>query len=100
MDGAISIAVLHHISSRERRVNFIAEMSRVMRFGAVGLITVWASAQEDHKKLAKWEPIQEARPRCKGKTVCQAKYLQCCILLPNTFTAETLLKRVAGCLPC
>ena len=55
MDGIISIAVLHHISSEERRVSLLAEMARLMKPGARGLVTVWASEQEDKKKLAKWE---------------------------------------------
>ena len=57
MDAAISIAVLHHISSVSRRLQLLAELTRILRPGGQALVTVWASEQEDTKKLAKWEPI-------------------------------------------
>ncbi len=41
-DFALSIAVIHHMRSRERRLKAIQEMLRVMRTGARGLIFVWA----------------------------------------------------------
>jgi alkylated DNA repair protein alkB family protein 8 len=62
VDGAISIAVLHHISSIPRRVQFLGEMARILKPGGLGLVTVWASQQEDHKKLAKWELISPSNP--------------------------------------
>lgn len=63
VDGIISIAVLHHISSRERRISLLAEMARLMKPGARGLVTVWASEQEDTKKLAKWESLSHNDPK-------------------------------------
>ncbi len=57
MDGVLSIAVLHHISSEERRMGLLSEMAKIMKPGAKGLVTVWASEQEDQKKLAKWESL-------------------------------------------
>ncbi len=41
-DFALSIAVIHHMRTRERRLQAIEEMLRVMRSGARGLIFVWA----------------------------------------------------------
>ena len=41
-DFALSIAVIHHMRTRERRLQAIQEMIRVMRPGARGLIFVWA----------------------------------------------------------
>lgn len=41
-------------------------MARIMKPGAAGLVTVWASQQEDPKKLAKWEPIPELPPTHEG----------------------------------
>lgn len=41
-DFALSIAVLHHLRTRERRLEAVCEMLRVMRRGARGLVFVWA----------------------------------------------------------
>lgn len=41
-DFALSIAVIHHLRTSERRTQAIKEMLRVMKGGAVGLIFVWA----------------------------------------------------------
>mmetsp|Transcript_7559 Transcript_7559/g.21444 ORF Transcript_7559/g.21444 Transcript_7559/m.21444 type:complete len:648 (+) Transcript_7559:194-2137(+) len=54
-DAVVCIAVLHHISSPERRVRMLAELLRVVRPGGRVLVTVWAQEQENAKKLAKWE---------------------------------------------
>lgn len=52
-----SAQVMHHISSVERRVVLLRELARVLRTGACALVTVWATAQEEPHKVAKWEPI-------------------------------------------
>ena len=59
LDGVLCIAVLHHISTLERRLAMLAELARVLRCGGRALVTVWASQQEQPGKLAKWEPIGE-----------------------------------------
>lgn len=41
-DFALSIAVIHHLRTPERRLQAIKEMLRVMRPGARGLVFVWA----------------------------------------------------------
>ncbi|KAJ7546816.1 hypothetical protein O6H91_08G055800 [Diphasiastrum complanatum] len=56
-DAAISIAVLHHLSSEQRRVRAIEELLRVVRHGGKVLITVWAVEQEDKSLLTKWTPL-------------------------------------------
>lgn len=53
----LCIAVLHHISSRRRRLRLLAELARVLRPRGRALVTVWASEQEEPAKLQKWEPI-------------------------------------------
>ena len=53
----LCIAVLHHISTVERRIAMLAELARVLRCGGRAIVTVWASEQEQPGKLAKWEPI-------------------------------------------
>ncbi|KAL6633536.1 hypothetical protein ACP70R_026207 [Stipagrostis hirtigluma subsp. patula] len=56
-DAAISIAVLHHLSTVDRRRKAIEELIRVVRRGGLVLITVWAREQEDKSLLNKWTPL-------------------------------------------
>lgn len=56
-DAAISIAVLHHLSTGSRRRKAIEELVRVVRKGGLVLITVWAVEQEDQGLLNKWTPL-------------------------------------------
>lgn len=59
-DAVISIAVLHHISSPERRVHMLTQLLSLLRPGGRALVTVWATEQENKKKLASWMPIDVA----------------------------------------
>jgi len=45
-DYALNIAVLHHISSPERRVELVKETMRVVKVGGVALFYAWALEQE------------------------------------------------------
>ncbi|PWA93369.1 S-adenosyl-L-methionine-dependent methyltransferases superfamily protein [Artemisia annua] len=56
-DAVISIAVLHHLSSEDRRRKAIEEMVRSVRIGGLVLITVWAVEQEDGGLVNKWTPL-------------------------------------------
>ncbi|XP_076958974.1 tRNA (carboxymethyluridine(34)-5-O)-methyltransferase-like [Bidens hawaiensis] len=56
-DAAISIAVLHHLSTEHRRRKAIDELVRVVKIGGHVLITVWAVEQEDGSLLNKWTPL-------------------------------------------
>ncbi|KAM0035950.1 putative tRNA (carboxymethyluridine(34)-5-O)-methyltransferase [Helianthus debilis subsp. tardiflorus] len=56
-DAAISIAVLHHLSTEDRRRKAIDELVRVVKVGGHVLITVWAVEQEDGSLLNKWTPL-------------------------------------------
>ncbi|GLC44949.1 hypothetical protein PLESTM_001668100 [Pleodorina starrii] len=69
-DGALCIAVLHHLSSARRRVRLLRQLLRVLRpaggsggsdgggGGGRALVTVWATEQEDPAKTtAKWTRI-------------------------------------------
>ncbi|XVF39459.1 hypothetical protein PTKIN_Ptkin01aG0036600 [Pterospermum kingtungense] len=58
-DAAISIAVLHHLSTENRRKKAIEELVRVVKKGGLVLITVWAVEQEDKSLLTKWTPLAE-----------------------------------------
>lgn len=46
-DVAMCIAVIHHLSTVERRIECVRELVRILRVGGVGLIYVWALEQED-----------------------------------------------------
>ncbi|GIL80789.1 hypothetical protein Vretifemale_9845, partial [Volvox reticuliferus] len=61
-DGVLCIAVLHHLSSRRRRVRLLRQLLRVLRpaasAGGRALVTVWATEQEEPAKTtAKWTRI-------------------------------------------
>ncbi|CAL1390367.1 unnamed protein product [Linum trigynum] len=58
-DAAISIAVLHHLSTEIRRRKAIEELVRVVKTGGFVLITVWAAEQEDKSLLTKWTPLND-----------------------------------------
>ncbi|KAJ4701252.1 alkylated DNA repair protein alkB-like 8-like [Melia azedarach] len=58
-DAAISIAVLHHLSTESRRKKAIEELVRVVKKGGLVLITVWAVEQEDRSLLTKWTPLTQ-----------------------------------------
>ncbi|KAI7736201.1 hypothetical protein M8C21_033529 [Ambrosia artemisiifolia] len=56
-DAAISIAVLHHLSTEGRRRKAVEELVRVVKVGGHVLITVWAVEQEDGTLVDKWRPL-------------------------------------------
>lgn len=56
-DAAICVAVLHHLSTPERRKCFVKEMIRILKINGTAMITVWAREQS-HKRVSKWS-IQE-----------------------------------------
>lgn len=58
-DAVLCIAVLHHITSPQRRIEMLTELLRVLRPGGKALVTAWATEQEDMKKLSKWQPIPQ-----------------------------------------
>ena len=48
-DGLICIAVIHHLSSENRRSKALLEMARVLRPGGKLLVYVWAMEQQRKK---------------------------------------------------
>lgn len=46
-DAAISIAVIHHMTSFKRRLQAFSELSRVLKSGGKGFATVWAFEQKN-----------------------------------------------------
>ena len=65
-DAVLSIAVLHHITTPGRRIHMLKELLRILRPGGRALVTVWATDQEDMKKLAKWQPINRPGLHAQG----------------------------------
>lgn len=49
-DAVLSIAVVHHFSTTERRVRALKELARVLRIGGRIVISVWAMEQK-HRKV-------------------------------------------------
>ncbi|CAH9128293.1 unnamed protein product [Cuscuta epithymum] len=58
-DAAISIAVLHHLSTETRRRKAVEELIRTVKKGGLVLITVWAREQEDGSLVKKWTPLTD-----------------------------------------
>ncbi|BBG95701.1 S-adenosyl-L-methionine-dependent methyltransferases superfamily protein [Prunus dulcis] len=84
-DAAISIAVLHHLSTEGRRKKAIEELIRVVKKGGLVLITVWAVEQEDKSLLAKWTPLTQkygeewigpGSPRVRSPSSCTLESIQ------------------------
>ena len=50
LDYVLCIAVLHHLSTQERRAQAIKEMCRILKVGGRALITVWAKEQKHKEK--------------------------------------------------
>lgn len=46
MDHSISIAVIHHLACKERRIQALNEIKRVLKPGGTALIYVWALEQQ------------------------------------------------------
>ncbi|XP_021346213.1 alkylated DNA repair protein alkB homolog 8-like [Mizuhopecten yessoensis] len=53
-DVCLCIAVLHHLSTEERRLHGLSELLRILRPGGKALIYVWAMEQELHKVKSKY----------------------------------------------
>ena len=49
VDAAVSVAVIHHLATTERRVRALRELARVLRIGGRLIVTVWAMEQRARK---------------------------------------------------
>ncbi|XP_015276374.1 PREDICTED: alkylated DNA repair protein alkB homolog 8 [Gekko japonicus] len=63
-DACISIAVVHHFSTAERRLAALCELVRLLRPGGRALVYVWAMEQEYNKQKSKY--LKEKRSRRGG----------------------------------
>ncbi|XP_028321477.1 putative tRNA methyltransferase 9B [Gouania willdenowi] len=66
-DAVLSIAVIHHLSTKERRIRAIKEMARTMRVGGRIMIYVWAMEQKRRKFekqdiFVPWKPDAHSAP--------------------------------------
>ena len=71
-DAALSIAVLHHLSTTARRAAAIREMGRLLRPGGTALVTVWASKQSGEDLAAasrKWKALEADAQAAEGRDV-------------------------------
>ena len=73
-DGVISIAVIHHMSTFERRLAAMTSLVNLLRPGGLALVTVWAMEQEESKKMKKWKEL-EHRDHDKDVPVLGKDYL-------------------------
>ncbi|XP_063813106.1 probable tRNA methyltransferase 9B [Pseudophryne corroboree] len=48
-DAVLSIAVIHHFSTKERRIRALKEMARILKVGGQMMIYVWAMEQKRRK---------------------------------------------------
>ncbi|KAL1110413.1 hypothetical protein AAG570_007944, partial [Ranatra chinensis] len=56
-DGLISIAVIHHLATRNRRLQVIKEIVRILRVGGRALIYVWAKNQTNISSVFERTPV-------------------------------------------
>ncbi|XP_025054029.1 alkylated DNA repair protein alkB homolog 8 [Alligator sinensis] len=63
-DACISVAVIHHFSTAERRLATLRELARLLRPGGKALIYVWAMEQEYNNQKSKYLKEKKAK---KGK---------------------------------
>uniref|UniRef100_A0A0K8UMG1 Putative methyltransferase KIAA1456 n=1 Tax=Bactrocera latifrons TaxID=174628 RepID=A0A0K8UMG1_BACLA len=68
-DAVLSLAVVHHFATTERRVNALRELARVLRIGGRVIITVWALEQrhrrfESQDVLIPWQPPKIRNMSC------------------------------------
>ncbi|CAL8350751.1 unnamed protein product [Lota lota] len=61
-DACISIAVIHHFSTPERRLAAVRELMRLLKPGGRALIYVWALEQEYNKQRSKYLKDQSREP--------------------------------------
>ncbi|XP_036940988.1 alkylated DNA repair protein alkB homolog 8 isoform X2 [Acanthopagrus latus] len=61
-DACISIAVIHHFSTQERRLAAVRELVRLLKPGGRALIYVWAFEQEYNKQRSKYLKEQNKEP--------------------------------------
>jgi tRNA (uracil-5-)-methyltransferase TRM9 len=59
-DSIISIAVIHHLATQERRLDMIREIIRILKPDGQALITAWATEQTNTNTLTKANKISDS----------------------------------------
>ncbi|XP_025423501.1 uncharacterized protein LOC112692895 isoform X3 [Sipha flava] len=65
LDAILSVAVIHHFSTTERRVSALQELARVLRIGGRMIITVWAMERR-HRKFESQDVLMPSQKPCKN----------------------------------
>ncbi|XP_034948913.1 uncharacterized protein fid [Chelonus insularis] len=74
-DAVLSIAVVHHFATTERRVNALKELARVLRIGGKLVISVWAMEQKHRKFESQDVLIPWPKAYCLNSTCnCGSKF--------------------------
>ncbi|THD21718.1 Alkylated DNA repair protein AlkB [Fasciola hepatica] len=71
LDFFLCIAVIHHLSTAERRLAAIHELSRLLRPGGMGLIQVWAKEQRDPTSSEPAPYLRKSKLRTGGSDMTQ-----------------------------
>lgn len=69
-DAVLSLAVVHHFATTERRVGAIKELARILRIGGRVIITVWALEQKQRRFESQDVLIPWQKPRTAKNSIC------------------------------
>ncbi|XP_050416863.1 alkylated DNA repair protein alkB homolog 8 isoform X2 [Patella vulgata] len=87
-DVCICIAVIHHLSTKERRFGAVRELLRILRPGGKVLIYVWALEQERHKVKSKYLKQQKKLNSVNSDKVSENKESPQNVILENVPGAD------------
>ncbi|XP_077984848.1 tRNA (carboxymethyluridine(34)-5-O)-methyltransferase alkbh8-like [Glandiceps talaboti] len=93
-DVVISIAVIHHLSTQERRLQAIREIVRILRCGGQALVYVWAMEQERFKVKSKY--LKGAKKMITSDGEVDVKHKDGEVLSQNSARNEDIIKSDAG----
>ncbi|XP_054829091.1 alkylated DNA repair protein alkB homolog 8 [Eublepharis macularius] len=89
-DACISIAVIHHFATVERRLATLYELVRLLRPGGRALIYVWAMEQEYNKQKSKYLKEKRAHRGRMEETNSEAYDSGCHSVCPSDGTNQAL----------
>ena len=74
-DAAISIAVFHHLTTCERRLNALSEMIRVLKPQGLGLISLWSLENQSKQSFIKGDNMVSWKHSKNGITFDRYYYI-------------------------
>ncbi|KAG8229792.1 hypothetical protein J437_LFUL005873 [Ladona fulva] len=74
-DACICIAVIHHLSTKERRLQALTQIAEVLRPGGQALVYVWAKEQERDKVKSSY--LRQMGKRNSGKSDEETSHKHC-----------------------